>query len=401
MRIVVYVAGMNHPAVASNIRDLIRGFELNNHTVIPCYLGNMDSMVQANSMVNLHKNVQLTVGFNNAGADIASHRQECPHVTILFDEPFNINASGFSIKVPKHIVTYLDRSDDMILDYIDGQCRKLDAEYAKLPPKHKLFMPLGAFPAEEDIFSEPRPYDAVFSSSVWHIDETPPWRNGTEPTPPYIAALMDDAMLVMKQFPVSVRDAFREVLKARGMYDEEYLKKLFPHFWSVLSYVKPWRKIETVKHLVATGRDVHIIGGGTDNHSWKDYVSGDNVTFHGMIPYDEMLAVVRKSKVLVTDAAGFNDGAHDRVFIGMLNGAAVIAEYSYYLDEFFDNQREIFLYDWQNTAEHIGVIHKLIDDDNYRLSIVKSVYERAVRDCTWKSRTANILDAAAVLYGVC
>ena len=113
-----------------------------------------------------------------------------------------------------------------------------------------------------------------------------------------------------------------------------------------------------------------------------------------------MLDYVSQSKVVITDMAGFNEGAHDRVFTGMLNGAVVVSEYSSYLDEVIVNRQDLFMFDWQNTEQQMEVIEKLISDEDYRLSIAQNAYNKAIREHTWESRANQILEAVCIIYGL-
>ena len=91
--------------------------------------------------------------------------------------------------------------------------------------------------------------------------------------------------------------------------------------------------------------------------------------------------------------AMFNDGAHDRVFTGMLNGAVVVSEYSSYLDELFENQSDLFMFDWQNTKEQMEVIFRLLGDEHYRMDIARNAYGKVVKSQTWENRSERILEA--------
>ena len=159
------------------------------------------------------------------------------------------------------------------------------------------------------------------------------------------------------------------------------------YIWPVLKYIKPWRRQQMVRCLAESGIKVDIFGGGWDQVSFAD-----SLVQHGSVSYSEMLDVISKTKVLVQDEALFNDGAHDRVFTAMLNGAVVVSEYSTYLEELFENQKDIFMFDWQNTKNQLGVIPQLLNDEQLRLSIAMSAYAKVAGKHTWKNRADRIIE---------
>ena len=147
-----------------------------------------------------------------------------------------------------------------------------------------------------------------------------------------------------------------------------------------------------VQCLVEAGFKVHIFGGG-----WEQAPFHGELIDHGAVSYREMLDVISKTKVLVQDEALFNDGAHDRVFTGMLNGAVVVSEYSSYLDELFDDGQDLFMFDWQHTKEQMEVIHQLISDEHYRTEIAGNAYTKVIKSQTWRNRAERIIEAVDIV----
>ncbi|MBQ9377756.1 MAG: glycosyltransferase family 1 protein, partial [Schwartzia sp.] len=92
----------------------------------------------------------------------------------------------------------------------------------------------------------------------------------------------------------------------------------------------------------------------------------------------------------------FNDGAHDRVFTGMLNGAVVVSEYSSYLEELFEDQHDLFMFDWQHTKEQMEVIHQLLSAESYRADIARNAYGKVINNQTWENRAERIIEAVDI-----
>ena len=392
MKILAYLTKLGHPALWDNMSSLVASLSNMGHVVRICDINNMDEARGIlYSLLDDPNCFDMSVGFNSLGLEwkIAGYTDmvhlydalNFPHVSIMLDEPFNHCVSGYDLPCRNHIVTYLDRSDLTALDilYPDKKMKKL-------------FMPLGGT-LNEDIsepLSAPKEYDVVVSAGNWVAGtEMPRWHQGG--TIKSIVAILDDVADILMNYPVSLLPAFQEVLYARGMYDKEYLKVFAPFFWPVLQYIKPWRRHQMVKCLVEAGFKVHIFGGG-----WQEVPFYDALIDHGTVPYRQMLDVISKTKVLVQDEAMFNDGAHDRVFTGMLNGAVVVSEYSAYLDELFEDGQDLFMFDWQHTKEKMEVIHQLIGDENYRANIARNAYKKVIKSQTWENRAERIIEAVDI-----
>ncbi len=394
MKILAYLTKNGHPALWDNMSSLVNSLSNMGHNVRICDINNIDEAREIlYSLLDNPNCFDMSVGFNSLGLEwkIVGYTDiiypydsvNFPHVSIMLDEPFNHCVSGYDLPCRNHVVTYLDRSDLKALDilYPDKKMKKL-------------FMPLGGTLNEynSEHMSEPKVYDVVVSAENWTQGTSiPRWHQ--EGSTKSGAAILDDVAEILMNYPISLLPAFQEVLYSRGMYDKEYLEALTPFFWPVLQFIKPWRRHQMVRCLVEAGFKVHIFGGG-----WQGVSFYDALIDHGAVPYRQMLDVISKTKVLVQDEAMFNDGAHDRVFSGMLNGAVVVSEYSSYLEELFEDQHDLFMFDWQHTKEQMGIIHQLLGNENYRADIARNAYKKVIKSQTWENRAERIIEAVE-LFG--
>ncbi len=393
MRILAYLTKKAHMAMWDNMLSIVKALRDMGHSVASCDVNDSSSREALVEFLEHPDHFDMSIGFNSMGLEwyvnedsapmFPYENVDVPHVSIVLDEPFNKFASGYDLPCKNHLVTYLDRSDHRILDILyPGKNMK------------KLFLPLGGTTRHEQVemvFAS-KEYDVVVSASNWKVGSMRPgWHE--EGIDRGIVHVLDDVAEVMQTRPVSMIAAFEQVLKERGMYDAEYLEAMTPYFWPVLRYVKPWRRQQMVRCLAELGRRVDIFGEG-----WEDVPFTEGMRKHGKVSYKEMIDVISKSKVLVQDEALFNDGAHDRVFTGMLNGAVVVSEYSAYLDEIFEDRQEIFLFDWQHTVEQMGIIDRLLADEPYRLSIAARAYGNAKENHTWQNRVERIMEAVGIFW---
>ena len=112
----------------------------------------------------------------------------------------------------------------------------------------------------------------------------------------------------------------------------------------VLRYIEGFRFLDgfavsyfrelAVRILVENGIKVHVLGLGWETLDWAD---NSNLIHLGKCDAPEVLSYMKRSKIVLNTLTWFKDGAHDRIFNGMLCGAAVVTDGSKYLDENVEN----------------------------------------------------------------
>lgn len=392
--ILVYGVSKWHPALRFIGESLAEEFKLLGYDVVYCDCNANDSFKSSMQLLNSGK-IAFSVGLFALGLEWGSNRQmvypysqlDIPHVSVMLDMPYSKYAKGYSSKCKNHIVTVID---------------KTAVEYIKMmyPDKSEnvLFLPLAgaANDSEFDIFSIDKKYDVVYISGIWSYGGNHEIikRKWHEPGyDRYISLILDDVADYLECNADSVYTAFKYVLEARGLYGEEYLRKLTPYFWDMLFYTKVWRRIKGLELLVKNDIQVDVFGGG-----WEQVPFVNRLRLHEGVTYEDTLCIYAQSKILFQDAGEFNHGANDRTFNAMLNGAVLVTEYSKYLDDNFVNGQDLFMYDWQNGENQVKVIHELLADDCRRLAVAVNAYGKASRFHTWRNRAQTILEAVHLLY---
>ena len=177
-----------------------------------------------------------------------------------------------------------------------------------------------------------------------------------------------------------------------GLSLEIMLPLLKKYLWPLLEYIKVYRRIKAVRFLVDNGIRPDVFGDG-----WENAPYADKLNIHGSITYLRSIEVISQAKVLFQDQAEFNDGAHDRVFTAMLNGTVVVSEYSKYLDEEFEDGKDIFLYDWKDGPNQVQIINALLRNEFMRISAVKDAYEKVNNSHLWINRAQSIIEAVSFI----
>lgn len=395
MNILVWLgSAMMHPAIYPNMQSLAGAFAAMGHRVITCDTSREEEVLAAYTLLQEEQVVDLSIGPNSLGMRFVDSQGavidpyeniDTLHISLLLDEPFNPVCNGYEHKAKHHLLTCLDRSDKIWFSRLQltGQ-------------KHKLFLPLGGtangFTLEELLERKRKsPYGAVFSAGKFNLCQSRPrWREyGAKAA---LANVLDDVLQLLEEEPLSVTDAVQTVLAARDMDEEVYFAVLAHFFPVLLSYIKGWRRQKLLSELIEAGVNVDIFGGG-----WNSDDFAGRAKIHGEVSYAEMLNVMTYAKVVVNDEACFNNGAHDRVFTAMLNGAAVVSEYSTYLAEEFTVGQDLYLFDWQHIKAQLEICQRLLNDDRLREKMAISAYRKASKRHTWEQRARRLLEVVEML----
>lgn len=390
-KILIYTTELGHPSMKRITNDIVQGFAQLGLELILADINDVSMMLGARHML-LSDQVSFCVGVNNIGKYMVDTDNRCvyeyldtPFVSIMLDAPYNVATDNIAFPCRNHYVCLLDKTHQEALEIC----------YPRTQFAGSMILPLGGSPGpcEDDIFSCDRPLDVVYSASIYHGgDFKPAWME--DDTSPFIVSILTDVVDYMLSNPVSMLDAFKVVLEERGLYGPEYIHKLTPYMFSLFFYVKHRRRYNAVEALTKAGLTVDVFGSG-----WEWVPFADKLRLHGEVDYEEVLDAFTKTKVVFQDQAEFNNGGHDRVFTAMLNGAAVVSEYSTYLEKKFDVNKDIFLFDWKNTGSQLQIIKELISNESLRLSTAISAYGKASSQHRWVNRAASIMEMMSVLRG--
>ena len=114
-------------------------------------------------------------------------------------------------------------------------------------------------------------------------------------------------------------------------------------------------------------------------------ILGKAVASHGC------LEVIGDSRISQNVMPWFKQGAHDRIFNSMLNGAVCLSDDSPWLRENLEDGKEIVYYSLSKIEELPSIVDGLLTNPNLLEEIVLSGYEKAKVFHTWEHR-ARVLE---------
>ena len=153
-------------------------------------------------------------------------------------------------------------------------------------------------------------------------------------------------------------------------------------------WIRTYFREKTVRILAEGGIRVHLFGKDWEQVSCRH---PENLVSVGrMVDSAECVRAMAQAKLALNTMPWFKDGAHDRIFTAMLQGAAALTDDSAYLREQFRQMETIAYYDLQKLEELPQQVSALLDDPQRLFETACRGRAAAQRAHTWKSR-AEIL----------
>lgn len=153
-------------------------------------------------------------------------------------------------------------------------------------------------------------------------------------------------------------------------------------------YVRNYWRGEVVKTLVDAGFVVEVFGKGWDELECK---KPENLRIHPQITSKECLQQLKQAKISLNVMPWFKDGAHDRVFNSILNGAVCVSDKSKYLCEELEDGEGVCYYDLTDLESLPPKMQDLLQNDLKMQEILGKGIEKVRKQHTWDARAKQII----------
>ena len=152
-------------------------------------------------------------------------------------------------------------------------------------------------------------------------------------------------------------------------------------------YVRNYWRGEVVKTLVDAGITVDVFGKG-----WEELCceKPEYLRIHPQITSEECLKQLQKAKISLNVMPWFKDGAHDRVFNSILNGAVCVSDKSKYLCEELEDGEGVVYYDLTDLTSLPQNMQDLLHDDHKMQEILEKGVAKVQKYHTWDARAKQI-----------
>lgn len=296
-----------------------------------------------------------------------------PHVACLVDSP---NHFFDLVKTPLTIITCADR---FFCDF-----------FGSMQAQKVFFMPHAVEKeletSEASLYD--RPYDVVMLSS--YIDYERIRRSWHQHYPAVLAKALDEAAeITLSDQKTSYIEAFVQTL------DRACRKPNGPdprtiNFVETLDVLEDYIRGKDRMALLQSINDFKVDLFGF--YESPLHLSKDNIVLHEAVPFTQALEIMKKSKIVLNSCPTIKNGAHERIFAGILSGALVITSENPYLNENFQEGKDIVFYrhkKWDAVNEKIA---QYLAEEKERIQIVKNGMRLVKQNHTWDQRAAKLIE---------
>ncbi len=138
-----------------------------------------------------------------------------------------------------------------------------------------------------------------------------------------------------------------------------------------------------MQELVDAGIKVHVFGDGWELLECRH---PENLMIMNSLNSEGCLKKLCQTKLSLNVMPWFKNGAHDRIFNSMLNGAVCLTDSSIYLDEILCDGRNCSLYSLKNMERLPEIAKELLSDPERMQEIADGGYGLAQAGHTWAHR---------------
>lgn len=290
-----------------------------------------------------------------------------------------------------HPYYYHDRLADLPKGYHHISIDKFQEQYFKefYPEFHHLgFLPLAGTELQENQEVQNGRYMDVIMTGNY----TPPsfceqhihWIN--EEYAAFYQGIIDDLIAHPNQTVEAAELAACEREMGHTPYDE--IRIAMHRMIFIDLYVRNYWRGEAVKALVDAGITVDVFGKGWDELECE---KPENLRIHPQTTSLACLQHLQRAKVSLNVMPWFKDGAHDRVFNSILNGAVCVSDKSKYLCEELQEGEGVYYYDLQELAELPHIVQDLLQNENKMQDMIAIGRQKVRQNHTWYARAKQIV----------
>ncbi|MCP4218683.1 MAG: glycosyltransferase family 1 protein [bacterium] len=321
-------------------------------------------------------NADFMVFFNSVGSDMLHsfiNLLRIPFVSLMVDNPV-YHLERLSGQVKSHLVTYVDHS------YL-----RFHQKY--LPPHLGNYFLAHAGsrlpePVEDIEFAE-RPIPILFAGSYWNPDY---YRQLlTEIQPPASLLVKDAVAEILEGDCKTIDDSLDRALKKKDLAitdikENQKLQVL------ISNYIRSFRRTECLRKCAESDHEVHVIG---DN--WHKCPLKDQLAIHPEANFTRILELIGRAKILLNISAVVPEGSHERVFSGMLNGAAVLTDKNDYFGKILKAEENILFYDWKALDALPGKLNDWLGSPEKLQAVAAAGQKEATAKHSWKHRAEELI----------
>lgn len=302
---------------------------------------------------------------------------DVPCINIVVDHPFYYH-HFFDCIPARYIHVSIDKNHDKYMEEFFPEIEKVSF----LPLAGTSLYEDGNYPRIAD-----RSMDIVFAGNyeppenfnvyIERIDE--------EYTAFYMGVINE-----LKEYPErTLEDVMRKhILREIPDATHEEMKETLGHIIFLDMYIRFFFRGEVIRILAEAGLKVHVFGNGWEK---LNCAKKENIVIGGSLKSLGCLEKLADAKISLNVMPWFKDGAHDRIFNSMLNGAVCLTDSSIYLDTILKDGENAAVYSLKHLEALPDIVRNLLADSDAMQKIADAGYEMALKEHTWANRADEIM----------
>lgn len=232
-----------------------------------------------------------------------------------------------------------------------------------------------------------RPLDISFTGNYVPLSVTEKYihQNGSE----YAAFYQGLIGKMIREPERTLEDAAEEHIRTEmGGATAAELKDAMANLIFIDVHIRNMVRGHVIKALAENGIKIHVFGRGWDSLECRGH---ENIIEEGPKDSLECLKCISQSKLSLNVMPWFKDGAHDRIFNSMLNGAVCVTDSSVYLDSILEDDTNVIKYSLYHGDEQVERITALLRDTDKMQQIADKGFLLASENHTWEKRAEQLL----------
>lgn len=252
------------------------------------------------------------------------------------------------------------------------------------------FLPLAGTiagqPEREGLLSEDRPFDVILTGNYTPPSFCETYIHGiNEEYAAFYQGIIDELLEHPKQ--TVEETALLHCQRELGSVDPKDLRQVFNRMVFIDLYVRNYWRGSVVRTLVDSGLSVDVVGKGWEELSC---LHPENLRIHPQTDSASCLAMLARAKLSVNVMPWFKDGAHDRVFNSILNGAVCLTDQSGYLCDELEDGEGVRYYDLKDLTALPEMALELLGNEKKRKAFWERGMEKVREKHLWKHRASQL-----------
>lgn len=233
---------------------------------------------------------------------------------------------------------------------------------------------------------EQRPYDVILTGNYAAPERFDKYinRHGEEYARFY-RGMIDELLACPEKCvtEVCIEHIMREIPKVT----EAELKETMPNITFIDLYVRHVLRRDVVKNLVDAGIKVHVFGG-----KWEEMECEhpENLINEQAKDSLECLQAIANAKISLNVLPWFKEGAHDRIYNSMCNGAVCLTDTNQYLQNTLMDGENSIIYSATELCKLPQQVKGLLENQERLQQIADQGYKMAMAGETWAHRCKQI-----------